>query len=111
MSIVPFSYNTSPTLSANKRRSDTKMKFVDVELKEIATKGSSMLESEEGEGEEEPQGSSMNRTKWLACVALALSYSTAIQQHACTATIVKHIDARLGAYKHFYTQIQATNDG
>jgi hypothetical protein len=40
----------------------------------------------------------MNLTKWLACIGLGLSYSTAIQQHACTATIVKHIDAALGEY-------------
>jgi hypothetical protein len=40
----------------------------------------------------------MNRTKWLACIALGLSYTTAFQQNACTAAIVKHIDAELGKF-------------
>lgn len=38
----------------------------------------------------------MTRVKWLACIALSLSYTTAFQQNACTAAIVKHIDAELG---------------
>jgi hypothetical protein len=43
----------------------------------------------------------MNLTKWMACVALGLSYTTAIQQHSCTATIVKHIDIALGMLPSF----------
>jgi MFS family permease len=42
--------------------------------------------------------SRMNVTKWMACIALGLSYTTAIQQHSCTATIVKHIDIALGNF-------------
>lgn len=40
--------------------------------------------------------SRMSFAKWMACIALGLSYTTAIQQHSCTATIVKHIDIALG---------------
>jgi hypothetical protein len=38
----------------------------------------------------------MNKEKWLACVALCLSYTTAYQQNACTSAILKHIDEKLG---------------
>jgi len=38
----------------------------------------------------------MTKEKWLACIALGLSYTTAFQQNACTAAIVKHIDEELG---------------
>jgi hypothetical protein len=38
----------------------------------------------------------MTKTKWLACIALCLCYTTAFQQNACTSAIVKHIDAELG---------------
>ncbi len=38
----------------------------------------------------------MTKAKWLACAALCISYTTAFQQNACTAAIVKHIDAELG---------------
>jgi len=41
----------------------------------------------------------MTRAKWLACAALCISYTTAFQQNACTAAIVKHIDAELGKNK------------
>ena len=40
----------------------------------------------------------MTKAKWLACIALSLSYTTAFQQNACTAAIVKHIDAELGKH-------------
>jgi hypothetical protein len=39
---------------------------------------------------------SMNKAKWLACIALCLAYTTAYQQNACTAAILKHIDEELG---------------
>ena len=82
-------------MDASKRHSDVKVQeFVDVEMKEIVTRDDSS--SQVGNEEVGPRESSMNTTKWLACAALALSYSTAIQQHACTASIVKHIDAALG---------------
>jgi hypothetical protein len=42
--------------------------------------------------------SRMSFAKWMACIALGLSYTTAIQQHSCTATIVKHIDIALGNF-------------
>ncbi len=45
-----------------------------------------------------PVDSRMSFAKWMACIALGLSYTTAIQQHSCTATIVKHIDIALGTY-------------
>lgn len=93
-------------MDARKRHSDAKIQeFVDVEMKEIVTSDdSSQIIEEIG-----PKESSMNTTKWLACAALALSYSTAIQQHACTATIVKHIDAALGEYKSLSRRVNLLN--
>jgi hypothetical protein len=38
----------------------------------------------------------MTKAVWLACIALGFSYTTAVQQMACTSAIVKHIDAELG---------------
>lgn len=38
----------------------------------------------------------MTKTKWLACISLCISYSTAFQQNAVTAAIAKHIDDELG---------------
>jgi hypothetical protein len=38
----------------------------------------------------------MNKAKWLACVALCLAYTTAYQQNSCTSAILKHIDEKLG---------------
>ena len=38
----------------------------------------------------------MTKAKWLACIALCISYSTAYQQNAVTAAIAKHIDDELG---------------
>jgi hypothetical protein len=56
------------------------------------------ISAEERDNEEGAEQSSMNLTKWLACIALGLSYTTAIQQQACTASIVKHIDIALGKF-------------
>jgi hypothetical protein len=42
---------------------------------------------------------SMNKAKWLACIALCLAYTTAYQQNACTAAILKHIDEELGKHE------------
>jgi hypothetical protein len=42
----------------------------------------------------------MNKAKWLACVALCLAYTTAYQQNACTSAILKHIDEKLGMYNN-----------
>jgi hypothetical protein len=52
--------------------------------------------AEDHDGHVSNVDNSMNATKWMACIALCLSYTTAIQQHSCTATIVKHIDIALG---------------
>lgn len=38
----------------------------------------------------------MTKAKWLACISLCISYSTAFQQNAVTAAIAKHIDDELG---------------
>jgi len=38
----------------------------------------------------------MNKAKWLACIALCLAYTTAYQQNACTSAILKQIDEKLG---------------
>lgn len=44
---------------------------------------------------DEPEAA-MTSTMWLACIALCVCYTTAFQQHMCTSSIVKHIDAALG---------------
>ncbi|KAF2664163.1 MFS general substrate transporter [Microthyrium microscopicum] len=43
----------------------------------------------------------ISRAKWLAIIALCLSYTTTVQQNACTAAIVKHIDAELGPTNYY----------
>jgi hypothetical protein len=40
----------------------------------------------------------MTKAKWLACLALGLSYTSAVQQGACLGAIVKSIDEALGMY-------------
>lgn len=66
---------------------------------------------EKARSHEEPtdsQGESrMTKAKWLACIALGLSYTTAFQQHACTATILKHIDDALGPTAHYNWMLSA----
>ncbi|KAE9970013.1 hypothetical protein EG328_006520 [Venturia inaequalis] len=102
MSIEPVALPLTQTLSESKRHGDEKTEFVDVGLKKVTTRGSSVEREnsfEENQGGE--NGSSMTRAKWLACAALALSYSTSFQQNACTATIVKHIDAALGPTTYY----------
>jgi hypothetical protein len=65
-----------------------------VEEKKGSTDGSDVVHVAEAG----PQGSShMTKAKWLACIALGFSYTTAFQQNACTAAIVKHIDSELGS--------------
>jgi hypothetical protein len=44
----------------------------------------------------------MTTAVWLACIALGFAYTTAFQQNACTAAIVKHIDTELGNSKLTY---------
>lgn len=111
MSIEPVALPLTQTLSESKRHGDEKTEFVDVGLKKVTTRGSSVEREnsfEENQGGE--NGSSMTRAKWLACAALALSYSTSFQQNACTATIVKHIDAALGKAKAYCILSLATTD-
>jgi hypothetical protein len=40
----------------------------------------------------------MTRAKWLACIALAVSYTTSFQQAACLGAIIKSIDEALGEF-------------
>ena len=69
---------------------------------DISPTGSDMIEvsklgdnganaDDQGEGE-----AKMTKAKWLACLALGLSYTTAFQQGACLGAIVKSIDEALG---------------
>jgi hypothetical protein len=44
----------------------------------------------------DPPAPTMNKAIWLACISLGFSYTTAVQQMACTSAIVKHIDTELG---------------
>ncbi|QDS72450.1 hypothetical protein FKW77_009493 [Venturia effusa] len=109
MSTVSVTLPQTPTVSAENRcsgtelqSSDTKKESVDVEPQEVEEKGSSLsVESSEAETDGAQRGSSMDSSQWLACIALGLSYSTSIQQHASTATIVHHIDAALGPTSYY----------
>jgi hypothetical protein len=40
----------------------------------------------------------MTKAKWLACIALGISYTTAFQQGATLGAIVKSIDEALGKF-------------
>jgi hypothetical protein len=43
----------------------------------------------------------MTKAKWLACLALGISYTTAFQQGATVGAIVKSIDEALGTHHGF----------
>jgi hypothetical protein len=77
-----------------KIKSKSTTEFIELEV----TASNSGRDSLDG-GNNEVTSSSMNRAKWLACLALAMSYTTAIQQQMSTASVVKHIDAALGTKK------------
>ena len=53
-------------------------------------------DSDHEEKQAPPVETRMTKAKWLACIALCISYSTAFQQNAVTAAIAKHIDDELG---------------
>jgi hypothetical protein len=57
--------------------------------------------SNESDDASESESNRMNATKWLACIALGMSYTTALQQQACTASIVRHIDIELGPTSYY----------
>lgn len=66
--------------------------------------------SDEAPAVTDGSGGRMNRAKWLACIAMCLSYTTAYQQNACTAAIVNHINAELGELHIFYLDDKARLD-
>lgn len=78
---------------------ETEKEHSKLEHVEIAPLGDAMtsvaLEDEKPTSQSE---TGMTKTKWLACIALCISYSTAYQQNAVTAAIAKHIDDELGEY-------------
>ncbi|KAE9992342.1 hypothetical protein EG327_009296 [Venturia inaequalis] len=49
----------------------------------------------------------MNRAKWLACIALCLTYTTSFQQNSCTAAILKRIDEKLGPTTYYNWMLTA----
>jgi len=53
----------------------------------------------------------MTRAKWLACIALGFGYTTAFQQHACTATIMRHINIALGPTPQYNWMLTAYTIG
>jgi hypothetical protein len=46
--------------------------------------------------DESPGEPGMTYAKWMACIALALAYTTSFQQGACMATILNYINIELG---------------
>jgi hypothetical protein len=79
-------------MTMDSQKNWTKTEHVE-ELEATETKTDS---DREGEKEVARVETTMNKTKWLACIALCISYSTAFQQNAVTAAIAKHIDDELG---------------
>jgi hypothetical protein len=67
-----------------------------VELTELEIKDDNATDDTSNNVEAEPESTRMSRATWLAAIALGMSLTTAIQQQASTASIVKHIDAALG---------------
>jgi hypothetical protein len=96
---------------ASTKPTDTSETEMDNKLEPSATyieKGDSGSDTSKGNAH---SGQTMTKAVWLACIALGLSYTTAFQQNACTAAIVKHIDAELGQYfKRLETFRTLTND-
>jgi hypothetical protein len=66
------------------------------ELKKDGVDQIELVASNTSSNEENAERAHMTTTKWLALIALGLSYMTAFQQGACTAAIVKSIDEALG---------------
>ncbi|KAF1985327.1 MFS general substrate transporter [Aulographum hederae CBS 113979] len=72
------------------------------------------IKSGEKDGGSSPGEARMTKAKWLAFVALALSYTTSSQQSNCTATILKLVDEELGPTTYYnwmlstYTILLAT---
>jgi hypothetical protein len=62
----------------------------------MASKEKTSVEIHDAARAEDEGESHMTRAKWLACLALGLSYTTAFQQGACLGAIVKSIDEALG---------------
>lgn len=94
----PLKMSIDPAVPGSEQPSDAKMEFIDVGLKEAGRRDSSPTRdgASNAENNDVEPDSSMNRTKWLACLAMAICYTTYFQQHACVASIVKHIDDKLG---------------
>jgi hypothetical protein len=67
-----------------------------VELIELEIQEDSVTDDASNNIDVEPELARMSKATWLAAVALGMSLTTAIQQQASTASIVKHIDAALG---------------
>jgi nicotinamide riboside transporter PnuC len=86
--------------SSGNKKNDTAVEEVEMFDSKLTTIPTEHLRSD---SEDESAGTplqraqtSMSKTKWLACIALCICYTTAFQQHMCTSSIVKHIDAALG---------------
>lgn len=77
------------TSDSNKQPSQH-IELVDSDTKRVETVTTSEEDQHVESGNLVEDGS-MTKTKWLACIALCLSYTTAYQQNACTAAIVNHI--------------------
>ncbi|GAB7358595.1 hypothetical protein MBLNU230_g2655t1 [Neophaeotheca triangularis] len=91
--------------STEEKESSQHVEHIDNDTKQIP-----IATSEEENGEKEStlvDDGSMNKTKWLACVALCLSYTTAYQQNACTAAIVNHINAEIGPVGYYNWMLSA----
>jgi hypothetical protein len=62
--------------------------------KELAPSDDATPSAKDDEEYVEPR---MTKAKWLACIALGISYTTAFQQGATVGAIIKSIDEALGA--------------
>jgi hypothetical protein len=78
-----------------------------VELIELEMNDNSITDDASNDTDVEPESTGMSKATWLAAIALGMSLTTAIQQQASTASIVKHIDAALGKEKNACNSLNA----
>jgi hypothetical protein len=75
-----------------------KMQVEEIDIALHPSNRPSMAQDENAEIAPKSTETGMTKAKWLACIALCLSYTTSYQQNACTSAILKQIDEKLGKF-------------
>lgn len=82
--------------SSAEKNSSEHVERIDGDVKQAEALATNDDSSDEAPAVGDGSEGRMTKAKWLACIAMCLSYTTAYQQNACTAAIVNHINAELG---------------